>query len=1253
MGKHLSQLPTWRAGRAAFALLLALAALLAVPPSARAASTINVTTTADENGAGTGCSLREALASANSNTNVGGCTGSGGGVPFTINLPAGTYNLTVDELQIGDASNTDTRIVGAGASSTIIRQTTANRRVFDVNPPVSSVVAPNVALSVSGVTITGGNSPSDNFGGAGVFAGGPGNSLTLSNCVISGNSLPAGVFNVGAGVSYSGGGVLTINNCQFDNNTAANVGGAINYSLLNNSGAAGQGGLSITNSSFSNNSAGASNTGAGGAIRVAIATTQALSAFTISKNSFTSNQATAGFGGAIYDAGSQSSTMQFNRFFNNSASQGSGIYKANGSGGTLDATENWWGCNAGPGSTGCDTIGGLTSSITAAPRLVMSHTPASSTLLQGNSTTLTASFLTDSAGSAVAASNLGAIIGEPITFNNATRGSLSSIQTTVQSNGTATASFTAGNTSAACGAGGADAVFDNQTLTAGVSVQCVGDLTATLANNVSDSAVVGQSWTWTATIANGGVGAVNFSSGQTVFSANLPNSANITYGTPTSNNPNVACSINGSKDLVCTASSGLSIASSGSLTVSFSATASATGGYAVPRNGGSCAADPGSVVTESNEANNACSNTVTVGKASTTTSITSDTPDPSTQGQAVTVQYTVAVSAPGAGTPSGNVTVSDGVDSCTGTVAAGQCSITLNTSGSRTLTATYQGDGSFSGSTSADEPHTVNPAAQGPQITTQPQDQTTCVNGTVTFTAAASGTPTPTVQWQFSTDNGATWSNISGATSTSLSIQANASDNGTRFRAVFTNSSGSVATNAATLTVNTAPTITTQPANKSVAAGTTATFTAAASGRPTPTVQWQVSDDNGATWSNLAGETSTTLSFTAQSGDNGKQYRAVFSNGCGTATTNAATLTVTTPDTTAPNTTIDTPVPPDPSSSNAATFFFHGSDDQTAPAKLTFQCNLDNGGFAGCTNPQSYSNLANGQHTFEVRAKDEAGNVDPTPASYTWTINVPAKIDTTTTITSDTPDPSAQGQAVVVKYTVVRNSGSGTPSGNVTVSDGVDSCTGTVAAGQCSITLNTSGSRTLTATYQGDSNFNGSTSAGVPHTVTSGGSTTPTCNNLTATIYVKNGKIVGGPDNGKTFTGKLKGSKNADVIVGTEGNDTIEGDNGNDVICGLGGNDTLRGNNGDDYIDGGSGNDKVDGGSGNDTLIGGEGDDTLEGNDGNDTLNGGSGKDRLEGGKGNDTLTGGPGPDKFSGGPGTDTATDFNPAEGDTKDSIP
>ena len=181
-----------------------------------------------------------------------------------------------------------------------------------------------------------------------------------------------------------------------------------------------------------------------------------------------------------------------------------------------------------------------------------------------------------------------------------------------------------------------------------------------------------------------------------------------------------------------------------------------------------------------------------------------------------------------------------------------------------------------------------------PTITTQPANQTVIAGQTATFSAAATGSPTPTVQWQVSTDGGVTFSSIPGATSTTLSFTTALSQNGNQYQAVFTNSAGTATTTGATLTVNpaTPPTITTQPANQTVTAGQTATFTAAATGSPTPTVQWQVSTDSGATFSILSGATSTTLSFTTASSQNGNQYHAVFTNSAGTATTTAATLTV-------------------------------------------------------------------------------------------------------------------------------------------------------------------------------------------------------------------------------------------------------------------------------------------------------------------------------------------------------------------------
>ncbi len=99
--------------------------------------------------------------------------------------------------------------------------------------------------------------------------------------------------------------------------------------------------------------------------------------------------------------------------------------------------------------------------------------------------------------------------------------------------------------------------------------------------------------------------------------------------------------------------------------------------------------------------------------------------------------------------------------------------------------------------------------------------------------------------------------------------------------------------------IGTAPTVTSQPTNQTASAGATATFTTAASGGPTPTVQWQVSTDGGSTWSNISGATSDSYTTPATTAlDNGNEYQAVFTNGWPSVTTNPATLTVLAPSTT-------------------------------------------------------------------------------------------------------------------------------------------------------------------------------------------------------------------------------------------------------------------------------------------------------------------------------------------------------------------
>ncbi len=95
-----------------------------------------------------------------------------------------------------------------------------------------------------------------------------------------------------------------------------------------------------------------------------------------------------------------------------------------------------------------------------------------------------------------------------------------------------------------------------------------------------------------------------------------------------------------------------------------------------------------------------------------------------------------------------------------------------------------------------------------------------------------------------------------------------------------------------------AVTITANPKNESVGAGQEASFSAAASGIPTPTVQWEESRDEGRTFSAIAGETKTTLTVKAvETAESGRQYRAVFTNPSGSRTSEVGTLTVSTPGT--------------------------------------------------------------------------------------------------------------------------------------------------------------------------------------------------------------------------------------------------------------------------------------------------------------------------------------------------------------------
>ncbi len=135
------------------------------------------------------------------------------------------------------------------------------------------------------------------------------------------------------------------------------------------------------------------------------------------------------------------------------------------------------------------------------------------------------------------------------------------------------------------------------------------------------------------------------------------------------------------------------------------------------------------------------------------TSIDSDNPDPSVAGQIVTVNFSVTSAG---GTPTGNVTISDGDAECTADAADGSCELVLATAGDRTLTATYEGDLHFSPGASAAEPHSVVLDTTTTTITDVSPDPSTFGQAvTISFevTAAFGGTPTGDVTISDGTDS--------------------------------------------------------------------------------------------------------------------------------------------------------------------------------------------------------------------------------------------------------------------------------------------------------------------------------------------------------------------------------------------------------------------------------------------------------------------------------------------------------------------
>lgn len=251
-----------------------------------------------------------------------------------------------------------------------------------------------------------------------------------------------------------------------------------------------------------------------------------------------------------------------------------------------------------------------------------------------------------------------------------------------------------------------------------------------------------------------------------------------------------------------------------------------------------------------------------------------------------------------------------GSGACAGATVAGATTATLTLTNvpigcSGATFSVVVSNGVAPDATSATATLTVNPAPVAPGITTQPALETVVTAGaTATFTSAASGVPSPTVQWQVSTDGGASYANIAGATSGSYTTPATVpGDEGRRYRLVATNSQGSANSAAGVLYVYAAPTVT-NPVNASVIAGQTATFSVTVTGaQGAAALQWQRAEAaTPTTFVDIAGATGASYTTPATvAGDHNARFRVRWSNSSNdpapaaisnSGTSNAATLTV-------------------------------------------------------------------------------------------------------------------------------------------------------------------------------------------------------------------------------------------------------------------------------------------------------------------------------------------------------------------------
>jgi hypothetical protein len=179
-----------------------------------------------------------------------------------------------------------------------------------------------------------------------------------------------------------------------------------------------------------------------------------------------------------------------------------------------------------------------------------------------------------------------------------------------------------------------------------------------------------------------------------------------------------------------------------------------------------------------------------------------------------------------------------------------------------------------------------------PVVTGNPANQLVPPGGKTSFSAAATGTPNLAYHWVFHGTNLLDGGAYSGSATPTLTVSGAQSANAGAYYVLVTNLFGAARSSSGTLSLVKPPTITTQPANQTVAGGFAATFTVAASSSVPPGYQWRFNGANLSDGPETTGSATPTLKLYKTQFNQTGNYTVVVTNTAGAVTSAVATLTV-------------------------------------------------------------------------------------------------------------------------------------------------------------------------------------------------------------------------------------------------------------------------------------------------------------------------------------------------------------------------